>query len=208
MITAQEFFKLQRPSTKVTTNYYFLYFRKARIKFFVKKIVKLVVKIFNLSNNNEIHINKTTRRNQYKNAILKGLPMTADCLCQNIFRNWIHFLKICPILPCRKLVSGGKRISGESISDENLKEIIDEVLNFEIPAKISENIYSLELFHITNDGFQRCWRKVYGKNDVLFLEGKPMKVIAATSGDTGSAVASGFFKFRELRFISFIQKEK
>jgi threonine synthase len=41
-----------------------------------------------------------------------------------------------------------------------------------------------------------------------FSEGKPMKVIAATSGDTGSAVASGFLEFQGLKFIFFIQKEK
>ena len=83
---------------------------------------------------------------------------------------------------------------GESIPDENLKEIIDEVLNFEIPAvKISENIYSLELFHGPTMAFKDVGARFMARMMSYFSEGKPMKVIAATSGDTGSAVASGFF---------------
>lgn len=87
-----------------------------------------------------------------------------------------------------------KEYLGESISDENLKEIIDEVLNFEIPAvKISDNIYSLELFHGPTMAFKDVGARFMARMMSYFSEGKPMKVIAATSGDTGSAVASGFF---------------
>jgi len=87
-----------------------------------------------------------------------------------------------------------KEFLGESISNDNLKEIIDEVLNFEIPAvKISENIYSLELFHGPTMAFKDVGARFMARLMAYFSEGKPMKVIAATSGDTGSAVASGFF---------------
>jgi len=87
-----------------------------------------------------------------------------------------------------------KEFLGESISDENLKEIINEVLNFEIPAvKISENTYSLELFHGPTMAFKDVGARFMARMMAYFSEGKPMKVIAATSGDTGSAVASGFF---------------
>jgi len=87
-----------------------------------------------------------------------------------------------------------KEFLGESISDDNLKEIIGEVLNFEIPAvKISDNIYSLELFHGPTMAFKDVGARFMARMMAYFSEGKPMKVIAATSGDTGSAVASGFF---------------
>ncbi|WP_312206473.1 threonine synthase [Epilithonimonas hominis] len=131
-----------------------------------------------------------------KTAILKGLaddgglfmPEYIPQLDSEFFEN----------LPNLTLQEIGFRVAkeflGESISDDNLKEIINEVLNFEIPAiKISENIYSLELFHGPTMAFKDVGARFMARMMSYFSEGKPMKVIAATSGDTGSAVASGFF---------------
>ncbi|PZU84446.1 MAG: threonine synthase [Chryseobacterium sp.] len=131
-----------------------------------------------------------------KTAILKGLaddgglfmPEYIPQLDSEFFEN----------LPNLTLQEIGFRVAkeflGESISDDNLKEIIDEVLNFEIPAvKISDNIYSLELFHGPTMAFKDVGARFMARMMSYFSEGKPMKVIAATSGDTGSAVASGFF---------------
>lgn len=131
-----------------------------------------------------------------KTAILKGLaddgglfmPEYIPQLDSAFFEN----------LPNLTLQEIGFRVAreflGESIRNENLKEIINEVLNFEIPAiKISENIYSLELFHGPTMAFKDVGARFMARMMSYFSEGKPMKVIAATSGDTGSAVASGFF---------------
>lgn len=131
-----------------------------------------------------------------KTAILKGLaddgglfmPEYIPKLDSEFFENLSNFT----------LQEIGFRVAkeflGESISDENLKEIIDEVLNFEIPGvKISENTYSLELFHGPTMAFKDVGARFMARMMSYFSEGKPMKVIAATSGDTGSAVASGFF---------------
>ncbi|WP_312082230.1 threonine synthase [Epilithonimonas hominis] len=131
-----------------------------------------------------------------KTAILKGMagdgglfmPEYIPQLDSEFFEN----------LPNLTLQEIGFRVAkeflGRSISADNLKEIIDEVLNFEIPAvKISENIYSLELFHGPTMAFKDVGARFMARVMSYFSEGKPMKVIAATSGDTGSAVASGFF---------------
>ncbi|HBR12651.1 MAG TPA: threonine synthase [Chryseobacterium sp.] len=141
----------------------------------------------------------STRQHEETNikaAILKGLaddgglfmPEYIPQLDSAFFEN----------LPNLTLQEIGFRVAreflGESIPDENLKEIIDEVLNFEIPAvKISENIYSLELFHGPTMAFKDVGARFMARMMSYFSEGKPMKVIAATSGDTGSAVASGFY---------------
>ena len=131
-----------------------------------------------------------------KTSILKGLaddgglfmPEYIPQLDAGFFEN----------LPNLSLQEIGFRVAkeflGESISDDNLKEIIDEVLNFEIPAvKITENIYSLELFHGPTMAFKDVGARFMARMMAYFSEGKPMKVVVATSGDTGSAVASGFF---------------
>lgn len=131
-----------------------------------------------------------------KTAILKGLaddgglfmPEFIPQLDSEFFEN----------LPNLSLQEIGFRVAkeflGDSISDGDLKQIIDDVLNFEIPTvKISENTYFLELFHGPTMAFKDVGARFMARMMSYFSEGKPMKVIAATSGDTGSAVASGFF---------------
>lgn len=82
----------------------------------------------------------------------------------------------------------------DSVQDAVLKQMIDEVLNFDIPVvPVHHNIYSLELFHGPTLAFKDVGARFMARLMSYFAEGKPMKVIAATSGDTGSAVAAGFY---------------
>ncbi|CAI9676647.1 threonine synthase [Elizabethkingia anophelis] len=82
----------------------------------------------------------------------------------------------------------------DSVPDAVLKQMIDEVLNFDIPVvPVHHNIYSLELFHGPTLAFKDVGARFMARLMSYFAEGKPMKVIAATSGDTGSAVAAGFY---------------
>ncbi|GJN60269.1 threonine synthase [Elizabethkingia anophelis] len=81
-----------------------------------------------------------------------------------------------------------------SVPDEVLKQMIDEVLNFDIPVvPVHRNIYSLELFHGPTLAFKDVGARFMARLMSYYAAGKPMKVIAATSGDTGSAVAAGFY---------------
>ena len=131
-----------------------------------------------------------------KTAILKGLADDGGLFMpEYIPQLEAEFFENLPNLTLQEIgFIVAKEFLGESISDENLKEIIDEVLNFEIPTvKISEDIYSLELFHGPTMAFKDVGARFMARMMSYFSEGKPMKVIAATSGDTGSAVASGFF---------------
>lgn len=141
----------------------------------------------------------STRQQQetnIKTAILKGLANDGGLFMpEYIPKLESEFFKNLPNLSIQEIgFRVAKEFLRESISDENLKEIIDEVLNFEIPAvKISDNIYSLELFHGPTMAFKDVGARFMARMMAYFSKGKPMKVIAATSGDTGSAVASGFF---------------
>jgi len=141
----------------------------------------------------------STRQQQetnIKTAILKGLADDGGLFMpEYIPKLDSEFFKQLPNLTLQEIgFRVAKEFLGDSISENELKEIIDEVLNFEIPAvKISDNIYSLELFHGPTMAFKDVGARFMARMMSYFSEGKPMKVIAATSGDTGSAVASGFF---------------
>ena len=85
---------------------------------------------------------------------------------------------------------------GEDVPAETLKQIVYDTLSFDVPlVKVSENIYSLELFHGPTLAFKDVGGRFMARLLGYFIkkEGqKNVNVLVATSGDTGSAVANGF----------------
>jgi len=89
----------------------------------------------------------------------------------------------------------GKQYVGDEIPDEDFKKICDDVLNFEIPlVKVTDNIYSLELFHGPTAAFKDVGARFMAACLGYFSKKNNEKnvILVATSGDTGSAVARGF----------------
>ncbi len=85
---------------------------------------------------------------------------------------------------------------GETIPDDILKKIVAETVNFPIPlVPITDNIFSLELFHGPTLAFKDIGARFMSRCLSYFLknENKKVTVLVATSGDTGGAVANGFF---------------
>src|SRR5262245_32249762 len=92
---------------------------------------------------------------------------------------------------------------GNEIKDEDLFKIVTETVSFPIPlVKVNDQIFSLELFHGPTLAFKdvgarfmsRCLGYFTGQALALgeSLTGK-ITVLVATSGDTGGAVANGFY---------------
>ena len=95
-----------------------------------------------------------------------------------------------------------KPYTANEINDDDLFRIVSETVNFPIPlVKITSNIFSLELFHGPTLAFKdvgarfmsRCLGYFIGRNAERGLTGKNVTVLVATSGDTGGAVANGFY---------------
>ena len=89
-----------------------------------------------------------------------------------------------------------KQFVADEIPEKELKEIIEETLNFDFPiVAIEENIAALELFHGPTMAFKDVGARFMARCLGYFnKEEKTAKVtvLVATSGDTGGAVASGF----------------
>lgn len=87
---------------------------------------------------------------------------------------------------------------GEDIPREDLESIVKDTLSFDVPAvKVTDNIYSLELFHGPTLAFKDVGARFMARLLQYFLKkegkaGDSVNVLVATSGDTGSAVANGF----------------
>lgn len=86
---------------------------------------------------------------------------------------------------------------GEDVDAASLKQIVYDTLAFDCPCvKVTDTIYSLELFHGPTLAFKDVGARFMARLLQYFLkkegEGAQVNVLVATSGDTGSAVANGF----------------
>lgn len=96
---------------------------------------------------------------------------------------------------------------GEEMTEETLRRIVAETVNFPIPlVPVTDTISSLELFHGPTLAFKdigarfmsRCLREAIGAGGIgqATRSGQTntsITVLVATSGDTGGAVANGFY---------------
>lgn len=86
-------------------------------------------------------------------------------------------------------------VSG-SLPDEELARIVGETVNFPIPLeKVREGIYALELFHGPTLAFKDVGARFMSRCLGYFARERSERVVVlvATSGDTGGAVAHGFY---------------
>lgn len=85
---------------------------------------------------------------------------------------------------------------GDAIPEERLLKIVTETVNFPIPlVQISDTFFSLELFHGPTLAFKDVGARFMSRCLGYFVAGQDKKVtvLVATSGDTGGAVANGFY---------------
>ena len=101
---------------------------------------------------------------------------------------------------------------GEDVDAETLKKIVYETLNFDTPVvHVNQNIYSLELFHGPTLAFKDVGGRFMARLLAYFIEKQQqedVKVLVATSGDTGSAVANGFLGVKGIHVYVLYPKGK
>ena len=100
---------------------------------------------------------------------------------------------------------------GDAIDDETLLNICAETVNFDFPlVKITEDIATLELFHGATLAFKDVGARFMSRCLRHFSREKSEKtiVIVATSGDTGGAVANGFYDVENVEVVILYPKGK
>ena len=142
--------------------------------------------------------NKTVPSVSLMEAVTKGLasdnglfmPERIDEFRPEFFKN-IHNLSFQDIS-----FEVARKFFGDDIPENTLKEIVLDTLNFDCPVvKVNDSAYSLELFHGPTLAFKDVGGRFMARLLGYFLQGikKEVNVLVATSGDTGSAVANGFY---------------
>ena len=150
--------------------------------------------------------NNRSTRVSLKEAVLEGLapdnglymPVTIPQLPDSFFKELKNksFLQIG--------IDVVKNIIGDDLASAEIEKIVAHTIQFDAPlVEVEENIYALELFHGPTLAF-----KDFGAR---FLSGmlahyarqqdKQITILVATSGDTGSAVANGFFNVPGTRVV-------
>jgi len=108
-------------------------------------------------------------------------------------------------------LSVARALFEEDVPREALEEIVRDGLDFEIPlVPVEEGVYSLELFHGPTLAFKDVGARFMARLLLHFLRrrGRDVTVLVATSGDTGSAVASAFYRLEGTRVVVLFPRGK
>jgi len=134
----------------------------------------------------------------FEDAVLKGLPQDNGLFVPEYLPQLdADFLSQLSRYSFQEIgMEIARHFVGNEIETSILNEIINEVLSF--PARlvhVEENIYSLELYHGPTLAFKDFGARFMARIMHHFNKNKnkKLRILVATSGDTGGAVASGFF---------------
>ena len=134
-----------------------------------------------------------------KEAIIKGLaPDKGLYMPESIKTLPAAFFKNIGGLSLQEIAYAvADSLFGEDVDADVLKRIVDDALSFDIPLhKVADRRYCLELYHGPTLAFKdvgaRFMARMLGYFNAQDSDKRPVNVLVATSGDTGSAVANGF----------------
>ncbi len=150
--------------------------------------------------------NHRSRQVSFREALLKGLaddhglfmPVEIPSLPAKFFAQ-LRSLS----LPEIAFIVAEKFIN-QDIANSALQKIVAESLNFAAPLiQLDDDLCVLELFHGPTLAFKDFAARFMAKTMSYFVQNaeRELKVLVATSGDTGSAVANGFFNVPGIRVI-------
>ncbi len=98
-----------------------------------------------------------------------------------------------------------------TLPDRQLLDLVEHTLSFDAPlVQVEDYVYSLELFHGPTLAFKDFGARFCSKLMSLLLTDttKKVRVLVATSGDTGSAVANGFLGVEGVEVVILFPKGK
>ena len=82
---------------------------------------------------------------------------------------------------------------GDELGDGVIADIVNDAFTFPAPLeKVSDTVYSLELFHGPTLAFKDFGGRFMAQCLSRISNGEPITILTATSGDTGAAVAHAF----------------
>ena len=94
------------------------------------------------------------------------------------------------------------KIIFDDIPSEDIERLVRDAYDFPLKLNsIADGLYNLELFHGPTYAFKDFGARFMGRMLGYLNDGAPITILAATSGDTGSAVAHGFYGVGNVRVV-------
>ena len=146
-----------------------------------------------------------------KEAVIKGLaPDQGLYMPINIPRMSSGFLEKMGELSFQEIgYEIIKAFFSEELNESDIKDLVNHTLQFDAPlVEVHEGIFVLELFHGPTLAFKDFGARFCSKLMSLLLDRQKASVLVATSGDTGSAVANGFYNVPGIEVIILYPKGK
>ena len=155
---------------------------------------------------------KNTERVSFKQALLTGMPQDEGLYMpesipdlSKIFNQETHlsFQEISYLI--------SSKFIDRELSDNELHNIIESCITFDAPNRcVYDDIYCLELFHGPTLAFKDYGARFMARCMESFIRSfdKEINILVATSGDTGSAVAHGFYDVEGVNVVILYPKDK
>ena len=90
----------------------------------------------------------------------------------------------------------------DDIPAADMESLVKDAYDFPIRLNsFAEGFYNLELFHGPTYAFKDFGARFMGRMLGYLNDGAPITILAATSGDTGSAVANGFYGVKGVKVV-------
>lgn len=138
-----------------------------------------------------------------KKAVISGMPPDGGLyMPEELPAMPEAFLNNLPGKPLQQIgFEIAKKFTPE-IDNKQLHHIIESSLTFDIPLiRIKNKIHSLETFHGPTLAFKDVGARFMARLMAYLIRGedRELNIVVATSGDTGSAVANGFYQVPGIR---------
>ena len=148
--------------------------------------------------------NNKSSRVSFRQAAMKGLPDDNGLFMPEFIPDCTDLLKGIDTLSIQDISYFiSKKFMNKDFVNSEIEEIIDKAISFSAPITRIGDKFILELFHGPTLAFKdfgasfmaRTFEKIVENNN------KHLNILVATSGDTGSAVANGFYKVEGINVI-------
>ncbi len=148
-----------------------------------------------------------------KEAVIKGLaPDQGLYMPERVPVMPAEFFQELPFMSFQEMgVEIIRALYKEDLTETQIQALVAHTLSFPAPlVQVEEGVYSLELFHGPTLAFKDFGARFCSKlmSMLMAKEERLVRVLVATSGDTGSAVANGFYKVPGVEVIILYPKGK
>jgi len=156
--------------------------------------------------------NHTSDSVSFRSALMKGMPNDNGLYMPETIPDLSKIIKQNTILSFQEIsYLIASNFTTNCLSNNQLQGIIESSITFDAPNKhIFDNTYCLELFHGPTLAFKDFGARFMARCMESFMDSydRQLNILVATSGDTGSAVANGFYAVKGINVVILYPKGK